>query len=187
MTQDIKNQLGKIDSYENLNYKGMQERLLLKCENTICADEIVNLLNIHNIASRQHDESQDPRVGAYGALTGIAIYVFEKDYERAIDLVNPVFKEMNNVNPFCPKCGSEDVMPIIRRHDYGTIITLFCLFLILIPGIYIALPEELGLRSSAINSIALVMVVVGFILMFVIKYANTNYKCERCGKKFNHH
>lgn len=164
----------------------MQERLLLKCKNSIRADQIVDLLSAHNIVSRQHDESQDPRVGAYGAVTGIAIYVFEKDYEEALDIVNPVLKEMNNVSPFCPKCGSEDVTPIIRRYEYGTIVTLLCLFLILIPGIYIALPAELGLRSSVANNIAWVMATLGFILMFAIKNANANYKCEKCGKKFNH-
>lgn len=36
----------------------MDERLLIKCENTIVADEVVELLHAHGIVSRQHDESQ---------------------------------------------------------------------------------------------------------------------------------
>ena len=56
----------------------MKERLLIKCDTTIYADEITNLLIENNIVSRQHDEGQDQNPGAYGAITGIAIYVFEK-------------------------------------------------------------------------------------------------------------
>lgn len=171
---------------ENMIYEDMHEILLLKCKNSICADEIVNLLNAHNIAFRQHDESQDPRAGAYGPVTGIAIYVFTKDYEKALDIINPVLKEMNNSSMFCPKCGSEDVTPIIRNHDYGTILSLLCLFLILIPVLYIALANEFGLKSSIGSIIALVMLSLGFVMMFAIKYYNVNYKCEKCGKKFNH-
>ena len=63
----------------------MKERLLIKCDTTIYADEITNLLIENNIVSRQHDEGQDQNPGAYGAITGIAIYVFEKDYEKAVE------------------------------------------------------------------------------------------------------
>ena len=37
----------------------MKERLLIKCDTTIYADEITNLLIENNIVSRQHDEGQD--------------------------------------------------------------------------------------------------------------------------------
>ncbi len=46
-------------------------------------EEITNLLIENNIVSRQHDEGQDQNPGAYGAITGIAIFVFEKDYEKS--------------------------------------------------------------------------------------------------------
>ncbi len=174
-------------SSKNLSHDDMHEILLLKCKNSICADEIVDLLNAHNIALRQHDESQDPRAGAYGPVTGIAIYVFAKDYEKALGIINPTLKDMNNSSTFCPKCGSEDVMPIIRNHDYGTILSLLCLFLLLIPILYLLVfANEFGLKSPIGNIIALVMVSLGFVLMFALKYYNVNYKCEKCGKKFNH-
>lgn len=44
----------------------MKERLLIKCDTTIYADEITNLLIENNIVSRQHDEGQDQNPGAYG-------------------------------------------------------------------------------------------------------------------------
>ena len=90
MAQLESKQLNKIGLHENVTNRNMDEKLLLKCENSIRAYKIVNLLNKHNIALRQHDESQDPRVGAYGAVTGIAIYVFAKDYEKALSIVSPI-------------------------------------------------------------------------------------------------
>ena len=73
----------------------MKERLLIKCDTTIYADEITNLLIENNIVSRQHDEGQDQNPGAYGAITGIAIYVFEKDYEKAVEIINPIVDSRN--------------------------------------------------------------------------------------------
>lgn len=68
----------------------MKERLLIKCDTSIYTDEITNLLIENNIVSRWHDEEQAQRPGAYGAITGIAIYVFEKDYEKAVETINPI-------------------------------------------------------------------------------------------------
>ena len=71
-------------SYNNCNEPNMKEILLIKCDTTIYADEITNLLIENNIVSRQHDEGQDQRPGAYGAITGIAIYVYEKIMKRLL-------------------------------------------------------------------------------------------------------
>lgn len=186
MTHDSKNQSEKIDSYENLNHGDMQEILLLKCENSIRADEIVNLLNSHYIVARQHDETQYLITGTSGPVSGIAIYVFERDYEKALSIIHPALEERNNVKPFCPKCGSEEVSPIIRRHDYGTFIGLLCIFLLLIPSIYLGFADQLDIKSSALDYIALAMAIAAFILMFAGKHANANYKCKECGRKFNY-
>lgn len=163
----------------------MREKLLLKCENSIYADEVENLLRTNNIASRRHDESQDTRTGAYGPLTGIAIYVFEKDYDKARSLICPVLEERAEMRPFCPRCGSEEVRPIVHRHSYGTMMSMLCLFFILIPGLYLVLPVEFGFRSPVADYIALAMAVVGFILMFTLKRFLVNYTCGKCGKKFH--
>ena len=163
----------------------MREKLLLKCENSIYADEVENLLRTHGIASRCHDESQDTRTGAYGPLTGIAIYVFEKDYDKARSLICPVLEQRTEVKPFCPRCGSEEVTPIVHRRSYGTMMAMLCLFLILIPGLYLALPVELGFRFPLANHIAWTMAVVGFFLMFTLKRFLVNYTCGKCGKKFH--
>lgn len=171
---------------ENVDRSYRRERLLLKCENIIFADEIENLLKDAGISSRLHDEREDPQPGAYGAVTGIAIYVFAEDYDRASALVEPVLNDRRHVHPFCPKCGSEDVSPIKHRRDYGTRIALLSLFLILVAGIYMA-PQtsELGIRSAAGDIIAVVAGAVGIILLFAVRSFTVNFKCNKCGKKFN--
>ena len=100
----------------------MKERLLIKCDTTIYADEITNLLIENNIVSRQHDEGQDQNPGAYGAITGIAIYVFEKDYEKAVEIINPIVDSRNESHVWCPKCGSYNVSAIAVSNKYGTAI-----------------------------------------------------------------
>ena len=99
-------------SYNNCNEPNMKEILLIKCDTTIYADEITNLLIENNIVSRQHDEGQDQRPGAYGAITGIAIYVYEKDYEKAVEITNPIVNSRNKSHVWCPKCGSYNVSAI---------------------------------------------------------------------------
>lgn len=77
----------------------MNEKLLIKCDTTIFADEITDLLVENNIVSRQHDEGKDQRPGAYGPITGIAIYVFEKDYEKAVEIINLLLtREINLIS-----------------------------------------------------------------------------------------
>ncbi|MEG0992390.1 MAG: DUF2007 domain-containing protein [Bacteroidales bacterium] len=166
----------------------MHEKLLLKCTSNIWADEVVSLLNTYNIASRHHDESQDQRHGAYGPVIGIAIYVYEKDYEKANDIIKPILKKMNDVSPFCPKCGSEDVARFPLRKDNSTLLYSLCIFLILIPLVYIGYCNRLGFESPSIaNYIALAMVLLGLILSFVTKHIQTNHKCNKCDKKFYHY
>ena len=96
----------------------MKERLLIKCDTTIYADEITNLLIENNIVSRQHDEGQDQNPGAYGAITGIAIYVFEKDYEKAVEIINPIVDSRNKSHVWCPKCGSYNVSAIAVSNNF---------------------------------------------------------------------
>lgn len=110
-----------------------------------------------------------------------------RNYEKALSIVSPILKDFNTISTFCPKCGSENVKPITGNHKYITYLIFLCLFLILTPGIYIALPEDFGLRSSLINKIALMMVALGFILMPIINHYNVNYKCKKCGNRFRHY
>lgn len=164
----------------------MKERLLIKCDTTIYADEITNLLIENNIVSRQHDEGQDQNPGAYGAITGIAIYVFEKDYEKAVEIINPIVDSRNKSHVWCPKCGSYNVSAIAVNNKYGTAIALWCIFLLLIPGLYLVWANDLGIRSTIADYIALSMFISFFIVAFLGKIYNANYICKDCNKRFHH-
>ena len=110
----------------------MKERLLIKCDTTIYADEITNLLIENNIVSRQHDEGQD------------------------------------------------------QNNKYGTAIALWCIFLFLIPGLYLVWANDLGIRSTIADYIALSMFISFLVVAFLGKISNANYICKDCNKRFHH-
>lgn len=172
-------------SPENIDCSYRKVKLLLKCDNSIFADEIEDLLNASGIVSRRHDERDDPYPGAYGAVLGIAVFVYADDYEKACRIIEPVLSERRKCMPFCPKCGSEDVVPIVHRRDYGTIISVLSVFLILFPILYMELPSEFGTSTLVANIMAWVMFIAGIVLLFIAKLFIVNYKCRKCGKKFN--
>lgn len=177
---------GDEKSCNSRNECNRRERLLIKCDTTIYADEITNLLIENNIVSRQHDEGQDQRPGAYGAITGIAIYVFEKDYEKAAEIINPIVDSRNKSHVWCPKCGSYDVSAIAVSNKYGTAIALLCIFLFLIPGVYLLWANDFGIRSTVADYIALSMFISFFVIAFFGKISKANYICRDCDKSFRH-
>ena len=87
--------------------------------------------------------------------------------------------------PFCPKCGSEDVVPIVHRRDYGTIISVLSIFLILFSILYMELPSEFGTSTLVANIMAWGMFFAGIVLLFIAKLFIVNYKCTHCRNKFS--
>ncbi len=162
----------------------MEERLLTKCENSISANNIINMLTANDIASRQHDEKQDQNFGAYGPTPGIAIYVYEKDYRKALEIITPVLEQNNENTIFCPRCGSENIAPISRKHDYGTILGSLCLFFFIAPAVYYAWTK--GNSYPIGNIIAWIMVAIGLVLLLISSFYSNNQKCSNCGKRFHH-
>lgn len=160
----------------------MEEKRLLTCDNAVFADEIVGKLEEAGIACRRHDETQDTAVGAYGALPGISIFVFEKDYEQAKALVDPIVEERNKTHPICPKCGSEDVEAYTspeRSHKIKWIVSLLFIFVALFL-FYIV--HALDVQSWILNDTAYILVIIGVLL---IPYqAQPNFRCKNCGRKF---
>lgn len=177
---------GDEKSCNSRNECNRRERLLIKCDTTIFADEITNLLIENNIVSRQHDEGQDQRPGAYGAIMGIAIYVFEKDYEKAAEIINPIVDSRNQSHVWCPKCGSYNVVAIAVSNKYGTAIALLCIFLVLIPGLYLLWANDFGIRSTVADYIALSMFISFLVIVFFGKISKANYICRDCDKRFRH-
>ena len=164
----------------------MKEILIYKCKNGIVVNRIVNVLDANSIAYRQHDETVDKRPGAYGPTPGIAIYVFEKDYDRALELIDPIIKDnIEGPKPLCPKCGSEEV-EAIPRHKSTKLVILLSILLFLIPGLYFVYSRNLNIRSQSLDIIAIVMILSSIALMIVSKHQNVNHQCTKCGRKFNH-
>ncbi|MBQ2525864.1 Putative signal transducing protein [Bacteroidales bacterium WCE2008] len=164
----------------------MNDTLLCKCPNNIIADTVCDILNVNGIESRRHDETMDQRTGAYGPVPGIAIYVFEKDLERAQALTRPVFDNHAEDTAFiCPKCGSENVEPIMGRKDNSALL-IAAVFFFLFPGLYLFQGEEYGIKSEAVDVIAIILFVAGLVIMFTYNRVFANYHCKDCGKKFHH-
>ena len=120
----------------------------------------------------------------YIAVNGETIY--EKDYEKAVEITNPIVNSRNKSHVWCPKCGSYNVSAIYVSNKYGTAISLLCIFLVLIPGLYIVWANDFGLRSTIADYIVLSMFIFFLVIAFSGKISNANYMCKDCNKRFYH-
>lgn len=92
----------------------------------------------------------------------------------------------NKSHVWCPKCGSYNVSAIYVSNKYGTAISLLCIFLVLIPGLYIVWANDFGLRSTIADYIVLSMFIFFLVIAFSGKISNANYMCKDCNKRFYH-
>ena len=159
----------------------MNEKLLCRCTSSIAANNVANALDVNSIKYRMHDETADQRNGAYGPNPGIAFYVSELDYQEASALADPIINRPSvRFAPFCPKCGSEDTESI-NRSTAATTILLISIPLFIAPVVYIYFSKEWTMLSW----IAVAVFFLSIILMIVGTKMNKNYKCNKCGKRFN--
>lgn len=164
----------------------MKEILLCNCPNGIVADNVISMLDVNGIVFRQHDETMDQRVGSYGPSPGIAIYVLEKDYTKARELVEPVINDpIENIKPFCPKCGNEDTVPI-KQAKYVPLLLILSIVFFIAPCVYLFNADTWGIKSVVMDVLSVAMLLASLIMMILCKYKNVNYQCNGCGKKFNH-
>ena len=162
----------------------MNEKLLCKCPNSILAHNISSLLKNENITFRQHDETNDPRAGAYGPTPGIAIYVLEEDYEKAFTLIEPIINApTDNIRPFCPKCGSEDTESI-ERSKLAKPLLILSTILFIAPCVYLYCTMVLGNKSTTIDYLAIVSFIASLVIFGICNKKSANQKCNQCGKKF---
>lgn len=84
------------------------------------------------------------------------------------------------------KCGSYNVSAIAVSNKYGTAIALLCIFLFLIPGVYLLWANDFGIRSTVADYIALSMFISFFVIAFFGKISKANYICRDCDKRFRH-
>ena len=161
----------------------MNEKLLCKCANSIIAHRVVSVLERENITFRQHDETNDPHTGTYGPISGIAIYVLEEDYEKALPLVEPLINSpAEPIRPFCPKCGNDDVGRL-EGSKYATPLLIFSIFLFIAPIAFLYFSK--GTESQFMYYFCLATFITSIVIMLVCGRKDAAYKCNHCGKKFN--
>jgi hypothetical protein len=121
----------------------MKERELMKCDNTIFADEIAGKLEEIGIEARMHDETQDTAVGAYGPNVGIAIFVPEEQYERAAALVRPIVeaREKAREERLAEENGADAADS--RSEKIKALIVVIVIFLIVLAVFLFMLSHEL--------------------------------------------
>ena len=158
-----------------------KQKLLMKCDNTIFADEITDVLKENGIASRQRDERYD----VASRQTGITIYVYTEDYEKAYAVVAPIIEARNKYAPMCPKCGSEDVVHIQVNNKYYSLKIVLSMVFILFSALYFLSPKEMLIRNDVIDMIAKALMIIGIVIM-AFSGRHKNYECKKCGKKFYH-
>lgn len=163
----------------------MNEILLYRCPNNIIAQNIISILKEEDISFRQHDETNNPRTGIYGPTPCIAIYVFEGDYEKALVLIGPIVNySTGNIKPFCPKCGSEDTVRI-EKNKFITPLLILSTVLFITPVAYFYFTKDLENKSILLDALAIIAFISSIVTLVLCDKNNANYKCNRCGKKFN--
>ena len=90
----------------------MDERLLIKCDSSIYADNISSVLEANNITVYRHDdESTDRRTGTHGPDSGTALYVPDKDYEKALEIIAPSPTGCTKPSPSAPNAAATTPYP----------------------------------------------------------------------------
>ena len=161
----------------------MKEKILCNCANSFMADTVVDILKRNGISFRQHNENNEPHTGFYGPTPGIAIFVLEDDYAKASVLVGPVIHSTAKTTmPFCPKCGSEDTQRIARSR-FITPLLLLSIFLFIAPVVYLYYAK--GSENQFMHYLSILMFLSSLVIVFVCNRKQADYKCNRCGKRFN--
>lgn len=167
----------------------MEEKLLHKSNDVAMTEYIIDVLKTNGIVSRKHDEKMTQHPGTYGPDEGIAIYVQEQDYEKALDLIRPIISEKKHSAStlFCPKCDSEDIEVLPNPFSkYRTGMLLTSIVLELLPLVYFGwdiLIDEIA--TPARNILAIVSLAISIILMILADRTKPKYRCKKCGKKFS--
>lgn len=141
----------------------MNEKLLYRCDGSVEANVVANILEVNGIAFRLHDETADQRTGAHGPLPGIAIYVAGQDYERAMELIAPVVNQQaKDSTTMSPGCADGEIAAGYPS-KYITPLILLSILLFLAPCLYIFNTKGWGLT----HNIAVALFLLSIVLMFV--------------------
>jgi hypothetical protein len=92
---------------------------LITCVNIIDAHFIKNRLNNEGIDCFLTNENFTNLLPNYFNLfgSGVQVFVIESDYEKSKELVKDKL-DPENVEKFCPFCGSSDIMLSLGKHKF---------------------------------------------------------------------
>lgn len=88
---------------------------LFTCDDAFQARVVQGALENEGIASVLHNENTSAVLRGYvSEITGVDIFVYEEDYDKALDLL-----EQNQMIPeqlkYCPHCGSADIKFVLKK------------------------------------------------------------------------
>lgn len=88
---------------------------LITCDDAFQAHVVQGALENEGIASVLHNENTSGVLRGYvREITGVDIFVYEADYNKALDLL-----EENQMIPeqlkYCPHCGSVDIKLVLKK------------------------------------------------------------------------
>ena len=151
-------------------------KTIMKCDNPLLAEEVKNALEQQGIACMLHDETMDTAVGAYGAQPGIAVKIPAKDQERADAIVASIRESRKQVTPWCPSCGSDDVIAVTpHRLRNGRMPVGILIFVIAA----IATAYWISWEWAIIPLGA-----AGALLIDWLTGTKVDHQCRHCGKEF---
>lgn len=151
-----------------------KERYLTTCDNSVEAECLKAKLGEAGIACRLHDESVNKAVtGPW--VPGVEAFVYDRDYDRARQILDSETEAKKRQTPWCPKCGSEDVSEELAggRSLAKTLAGL-------------AILAAAVAAAATIGKLACVLAVIGVGLTADgLRGKRKKYVCHKCGHTFS--
>ena len=99
----------------------MNSKLLASFDNEMTATRLEQDLAASGIDCVVQEEAKTSTCDAMfdNSSFCFALYVDKKDYAKAKGILKQFNKTRDEVNPWCPKCGSEDITRKTVHHQHG--------------------------------------------------------------------
>lgn len=156
----------------------------LICDNVVEAETLKARLLEEGIACSSYDESTNKAiVGGY--IPGAVVLVKEEDYERAKAIQEADHQKRDESIPWCPLCGSENVVMerVTKPHS-----STFFLFLAIVCGVVGFLMFLVDLADKAHSDFYDILFwIVAALLFFALWLHPTESKichCQDCDRRF---
>ena len=156
----------------------------LICSNIVEAETLKAKLLEEGIACSSYDESTNKAiVGGY--LPGAVVFVKEEDYERAKAIQAADFQERDKSIPWCPMCGSENVVVERVSKPHSSSFYLFFAIVCGVVGILLFLVDLADKAHSDFFTILLwIVAALVFFALWLHPTESEVFHCEACNRRF---